>query len=380
MLAVAGTELDSLHGDGVVRLDEIDKCAGGAALDRSGRDQRHILQCVDEQLYVDELVGKQALVGIVENRPQLDRPGGRIDLVVNRLQLSDRELGRAGTVIGGRLQCCPGVQPLQHLLQAVFGQREDDRDRLQLGYDDDPVGIAGLDIIPGIDLAQPNSTGQRRDNVGVGQIELLRVDLSLIQQYLRPILGDRRNLGVARLSRDRVLCDESVVALQVDLGVIQGRLVFGELRLRLFKRHLIRTRIDLGEEITFFDVLALGECDTHQIAVDLGLDRNHRQRRHRPEPVQRDRHIALLRGRYSDRSGAGGHRAPAAALARRRLMRKPRQIDHRRGDDRRQNQDPQQHAQPRAPSRSRLRLGRLVNEISGPAPDIVALFGSCFAG
>ena len=157
------------------------------------------------------------------------------------------------------------------------------------------------------------------------------------------ILRDRRDLGVARLRRDRVLRDQSVVALQVELGVLQRRLVLGELALRLFKRHLIGARVDLGEKVALFDVLALLERDSHQIAVDLGLDRNHGQRGDGAEPAQSDRHIAFLNRRRTNWHRTAGSGAPTRA----RLSARPRQVPHRRPDDGHHQQQPKDRPQPR---------------------------------
>ena len=73
--------------------------------------------------------------------------------------------------------------------------------------------------------------------------------------------ADRRDLRVAGLRRDRVLRGEGVVAPQVELGVFQRGLVLGELGLRLLERYLIGPRVDLGEEIALFDVLAFLKPD-----------------------------------------------------------------------------------------------------------------------
>ena len=92
------------------------------------------------------------------------------------------------------------------------------------------------------------------------------------------ILRDQRNLRVPCLLSDRVLCNQGVVALQIHFRVFQQRLVFGQLGLGLFERHLVGARVDLGEEIALVDQLAFLETDFHQIAVDLGFYRNRRER------------------------------------------------------------------------------------------------------
>ena len=90
---------------------------------------------------------------------------------------------------------------------------------MELGDDDDAVGVAHLDVIAGIHLAQPDPTGNRRDDAAIGQVQLLRIDLRLVGLYGTAILLDERGLGVGGLSRDRVLRHQGLIAGEVDLGV-----------------------------------------------------------------------------------------------------------------------------------------------------------------
>ena len=54
----------------------------------------------------------------------------------------------------------------------------------------------------------------------------------------------------------------------------------GELAFRMVKRRLIRARIDLGEKVALLDHLAFLEADFGQLPVDLGLNRDRRERGH----------------------------------------------------------------------------------------------------
>ena len=151
-----------------------------------------------------------------------------------------------------------------------------------------------------------------------------------------------------RLPRDRVLRHQRAVALQIDLGVVQRRLVLGELAFRLGQRDLIRARIDLGQEIALLDDLAFLERDLDQLAVDLRLDRDRRERRHRAERVQDDRHV----GRF-DRSRADRHRAGrigAPGLRRRRTVGAPYEQPHHPAGQQHEQQQPQAAA----PARGRV--------------------------
>ena len=202
------------------------------------------------------------------------------------------------------------MDALCHGRQLVLRQREDCRDRLQLGDDNDTVSIARLHVIAGIHLAQPDPAADRRDDPAVGQVQFLCIDLRLIGLHGAAVLLDQRGLSVERLARDRVLCHQRLVTSQIDLGVLEHRLILGELSFRLSQRNLIRPRVDLREEIALVDHLAFLEGALDQLAVDLRLDRDHGQRRHRTEPAQHDRHVALLDRGSTDRHRAAGLEPP----------------------------------------------------------------------
>ena len=173
-----------------------------------------------------------------------------------------------------------------------------------------PFGSLVLHVIAGVDLTQPDPAGHRRDDAAIGQVELLHIDLRLIGFDRRLVLSDERHLRIAGLPGDRVLRHQRVVPFEVELGVLQQRLVLGQRRLGLLERHLIGSRIDLGEEIALLDHLALFEGDLGQIAVDLGLYRDRGERGDGAELAQADRHVALLHRNHPDRHRTAGAPAP----------------------------------------------------------------------
>ena len=67
-------------------------------------------------------------------------------------------------------------------------------------------------------------------------------------------------------------CPEHPVALQVEPGVLQQRLVPGHLSLGLGQLHLERPRVDPDQEISAPDNLPLLEEDLHQLTVHPGPD------------------------------------------------------------------------------------------------------------
>ena len=87
---------------------------------------------VDQEAHVDELVRKEAAVVIVELGLQAHRAGGRIDLVVHGQELARLQANLQVAVPGLDGKRGAAADVLQHRLQAVFGEREEDRDRVQL--------------------------------------------------------------------------------------------------------------------------------------------------------------------------------------------------------------------------------------------------------
>src|SRR5260221_7871868 len=98
LLAVSGAGLDDSDLDSIVRPHAVDEGAGLSALDGGDRHDDGILHRVGQQADVDELVGEQRLVGIVEDGAQLHRAGGGVDLVVVGRYLAGAELGLLRTI------------------------------------------------------------------------------------------------------------------------------------------------------------------------------------------------------------------------------------------------------------------------------------------
>ena len=102
---------------------------------------------------------------------------------------------------------------------------EQHRDRLHLGDDADAGGVAHRDVVALVDHAQADAAGERRDDPRVGDVELGGVDLRLVDDQRGLVLAHQRLLGVELLAGDRILRDQLLVALEVDLGVLEQRLV-----------------------------------------------------------------------------------------------------------------------------------------------------------
>ncbi len=82
-----------------VVLHDIYKRGLAILLDASGRHQRYFPQHLHQQPDIDELIWKQREIVVVKSGPQLQRAGGGIDLVIERLKRAGGELRLPGAII-----------------------------------------------------------------------------------------------------------------------------------------------------------------------------------------------------------------------------------------------------------------------------------------
>jgi len=141
-----------------------------------------------------------------------------------------------------------------------------------------------------------------------------RIGLRLVDHERGFILTDQRDLRVVLLAGDGVLGDQLLVAFQVDLRILQQRLVLLLLADRLLERHVVRPRIDHGQEVALLDHLAFLELDLDELAGDLGLHVDGVERRDRSQGIENNRNIALGRGGDAYRNERSGIKP--ASLAR----------------------------------------------------------------
>ena len=142
-------------------------------------------------------------------------------------------------------------------------------------------------------------------------------------------LTDLGLLCVDLLLRDDTFVIESRVALEIDLDVVELRLIFCELAFGLFEHDLVGAGIDFDERIAFMNELALGKIYFDDLAIDSAADGDCIKGCDRPETDEIHGKIALLgcgdndryRPEHAEAAGASlsiGARSPlCAGLARR---------------------------------------------------------------
>jgi hypothetical protein len=225
------------------------------------------VQRVDEQAGVDELVGEQAVALVAEEALELDRARGVVDLVVDRLQRAGVEHLLPLAVPRLHAQLVALRHPRHHRRELVGGQREDDRDGLELRDHEQPARVGRVHHVPRIDQAQAHAARDGRGDPAVGEVESRVGDLRFVRLDRALELVDGGHLRVDLLARDRVLLQQGLVAREVEARVLQRGLVLRELALLLLDRHLERPRIDLGQQVALAHELAFAVADGDELAV-----------------------------------------------------------------------------------------------------------------
>ncbi len=272
-------------------------------LDGGDRRDRDIVQRANDHPRVHELIGIERLVRIGEIRPQLQGPGGRVDQIVQARQRSGRDQLVVGAIVSRDGQRLSLSDLLPNHADVVFGENEHDRDRFDLSEDHEAGRVRCLDVIARIDQSQPDASGDRRDDATVADVEIRRIDVGLVLLNQSLVLRDQEFLVGDLLQRDAVLLAQGLVAGKVRLGLFKQPGVVGERALGEGERRLVRPVVDLGEEIPLVDELTFLEADLHQLAVDLGLDGDREERRHRSQAGQRVVDVARDDLRRPDRLG-----------------------------------------------------------------------------
>ncbi len=161
------THADRADGHGPVGFDQIDESTLGALLDGRRRNDDNILSNLRQQTGINELIGKQLIVLVFKQGFKPHGPGVGIDLIVDGHKMSHGQLFVLIAVKGDNLRPPAALELAEYLGNIVFGQRKDDRDGLNLGDDQQPVGVGGMDDIPRIHQTQTDSSADRGGNPAV---------------------------------------------------------------------------------------------------------------------------------------------------------------------------------------------------------------------
>ena len=244
----------------------------------------------------------------VEGGLELDGAGALVDLVVDRHQRAAADPVAPLAIEGLHRDGARRALAREHRLEVVLGDREQHRDRLDLGEHHEAARVVGVHHVARVDEPQPGPAGDRGEDAAVGELEADGVDVALVGLDGRRDLRHGGGLGVELLLRDEAALDQGLVALEIEARVAERGLVLGELALDLHELGLEGPRVDLGQHVAGLDDLAFLEGGPHELAVDPAADRHRVQRGDRAEAGQVDGQVTGPGGdgHHRDRPGAGG--------------------------------------------------------------------------
>src|ERR1700681_4106287 len=126
--------------DGAVGLDHVGIEALLALLNGSGRNRQTILPRIEQQPRIDQFPRPQPMRGVWKFGLELDRAGRLQNLVIDEIDLADIKLDLVVLAVGKNLQRSLVGHMLLDLRQISFWKREDRRDWLDLGHDNQTIG------------------------------------------------------------------------------------------------------------------------------------------------------------------------------------------------------------------------------------------------
>src|SRR5712675_1869960 len=181
---------------------------------------------LDEQPRVDKLARPEPVRLVVKIRLELDRTGGLEDLVVDQAEHALIQLDRIVLVVGeNRERRLDFLLLLLDLWQARLGQREDQRNRMELRDDDETVGIRRADDVPDVDLTNAGYAIDRRRQARVAELHLRGVNQRLIGLDSRQQFAHLSLLGFKQLRGGPALVPQSGVAREIGLGILELSLI-----------------------------------------------------------------------------------------------------------------------------------------------------------
>ncbi|MPM80304.1 hypothetical protein SDC9_127351 [bioreactor metagenome] len=282
-----------------------------------GHDQR-LIDLAQLQLDVDELIREQLALGVVERGLGLDRARGRVDGVVQRIELA---LGQHLLLLA-----VPEFDGHELALAQLLGQHtdmglgdgENSVDGANLGDRHQSVGIGRIDHVAEVGLAQTQAARDGSRDPGIAQLQLGRIDLPLIGRHRALQLAHQCGLGIDLLAGNRVLCLQLLVALQIQLRILELGLIACQRALHLRQRGGKTARVDLGKQLTGLDFVTFLEVQLEQLARDLGTHHSRGTCIHGADGADEHAHITLLHHTYAHRlslAHATGASRPHATIA-----------------------------------------------------------------
>ncbi len=221
---------------------DIDKSDIVIVLNRGGGRERDVGQCTYEQLRIDKFIGEKSVIRVRESGFHLHGASRGIDLVIDGQQGSTRKFLLLVAIQCIHRQRAPVAQLGSDFGKIILGYREHHGYRLQLRDHEQTIRPVGRHDVPGVDQAQPHAPIDGREDAGVIDVYLGRIQVPLIQLDDALVLVDGGLLRGELLFGNGMNLVGFLVAIEVDERVPQQRLIARELSLGLNKSRLIRPR------------------------------------------------------------------------------------------------------------------------------------------
>ena len=240
--------------DRVVGLHDVDVLAGRRRQHGGTRDDDRPCLVRQIQRHLDEQAGPQALAAVLERALQLDRPGGRIDGVVDechapvldearlrrhRGPLPRRDvaaerwrlLDRRRRLRAGRDRRLPARRDDERLLRLIAANvtevaprdRERHVNRRHLVDHDERRGVVGAHEIAHVDAKRAGAARHRRGDPRVGEIQFRVLDCRAARRQCRLERFVARPLRLVLIARDQTALEEILVPRQLLFGVARRR-------------------------------------------------------------------------------------------------------------------------------------------------------------
>ena len=158
-----------------------------------------------------------------------------------------------------------------------------------------PVSVRGMHDVALVHLPDAGASSERCDDVGVGEDGGCIVDRRLIELDLGFELSDRGPLRVKLLLVDGVRLRQTRVTFEVEPGIGELRFVLRLLGHYLVVLRLVGGRIDLGEDEAFGHILAFGEGNRNELAVNLRAHQDGIEGLRGADAVEIDGHVGAPR-------------------------------------------------------------------------------------
>jgi hypothetical protein len=160
VLAFSERYLHSLHlrhlsSFTVVINDPHEEGAVQPSLDSGGRNNQRLWTVFQDQVDVDELIGKEDGIFVIKDRFELTGASRGVDLVVGREKTATCQEVRVAAVVGIHRDALVTPKTFEHLRQLILRKSEVNSDGLEL-VDDDKIGRIGGDNVSGINKAEAN--------------------------------------------------------------------------------------------------------------------------------------------------------------------------------------------------------------------------------